>query len=238
MRGRSAEAKYSGQAIQGCAECRWVVTAVCTVGTGLSGPEEDHCLGVFVGCPPLQAKFLVRYQQNRLAPFVDVDQYCYADPDGGVVTAATVAPDVRRYAAGLTVTTPTVRTWPPNDLTLVNLRTFFGATAPGSGQVTVGGQGYSLRIAIAATRYAWSFGDGASLITSDPGAGPPDGAAHHTYTTAGTYPVTVAVEYGATYSVVTPFGTFGPEIVPGGAVRTLPAQSDLRVREAHAGLTG
>ncbi|MGH3744702.1 MAG: PKD domain-containing protein, partial [Mycobacteriales bacterium] len=139
---------------------------------------------------------------------------------------------------GLQVTPPTVRTWPPNGLTLVNLPTYFGATAPGSGQATVGGQGYSLRIAVAATTYDWSFGDGASLVTSDPGSGPPDGAAHHTYTAAGNYPVTVTIEYGATYSVVTPFGTFGPETVPGGAVRTLPAAAALRVREAQAGLTG
>lgn len=154
------------------------------------------------------------------------------------MTAATVAPDVRRYATGLQVATPTVRTWPPDDLTLVNLPTFFGATAPGSGQVNVGGQGYSLQIAVAATRYAWSFGDGTSLVTSDPGSGPPDGEARHTYTTAGSFPVAVTIEYGATYSVVTPFGTFGPQAVPGGAVRTLPAQAALRVREAHAGLTG
>lgn len=154
------------------------------------------------------------------------------------MTAATVAPDVRRYATGLQVAKPAFRTWPPNDVTLVNLPTFFGATAPGSGQVSVGGQGYNLRIAVAATRYAWSFGDGASLVTTDPGSGPPDGAVHHTYTTAGSYPVGVTIEYGATYSVVTPFGTFGPETVPGGPVRTLPAQAALRVREAHAGLTG
>lgn len=168
----------------------------------------------------------------------DVDQYCYADPDGGVVTAATVAPDVRRYAAGLQVTAPTLRTWPPNDLTLVNLPTFFAATAPGSGQATVGGQGYSLQIAVNATTYHWSFGDGTSLVTTDPGSGPPDGAAHHTYAAAGSYPVTATIEYGATYSVVTPFGTFGPETVPGGPVRTLPTGAVLRVREAHAGLTG
>jgi hypothetical protein len=186
----------------------------------------------------VESRFLVQFQATADSPLRDVDNYCYADPDGGVVTAATVAPDVRRYAAGLQVTKPTVRTWPPNDVTLVNLRTFFGARAPGSGQVTVGGQGYTLQIAVAATTYSWSFGDGASLITSDPGSGPPDGAAHHTYTRSGSFPVAVTIAYGATYSVVTPFGTFGPETVPGGAVRTLPAQAALRVREAHAGLTG
>ena len=50
--------------------------------------------------------------------------------------------------------------------------------------------------------------------------------------------MTVTVAYGATYSVVTPFGTIGPEVVPGGAVRTLPAAIPLQVREAYAGLTG
>lgn len=206
--------------------------------TGLAGPDGDHCSGAFVGCPAAETRFLVQFQPEPAVPLVDVDSYCYADPDGGVVTAATVAPDVRRYATGLRVTAPTLRTWPPHDLTLVNLATFFGATAPGSGQVTVGGQGYSLQIAVAATTYDWSFGDGSTLVTTDPGGGPPDGSAHHTYTAAGSYPVTVTIGYGATYSVVTPFGTFGPEAVPGGPVRTLPAQATLQVREAHAGLTG
>ncbi|HEX7355958.1 MAG TPA: PKD domain-containing protein [Mycobacteriales bacterium] len=149
-----------------------------------------------------------------------------------------MAPDVRRYAAGLQVTPPSLRTWPPNSATLVNLPTFFGATAPGSGRATVGGQGYTLQISVAATRYDWSFGDGATLVTNDPGAGPPDGSARHTYSAAGDYTVTARIEYGATYSVVTPFGTFGPQTVPGGPVRTLPALTTLHVREAHAGLVG
>ena len=148
-----------------------------------------------------------------------------------------MAPDVRKYATGLAVAKPSIRSWPPGDITLVNLPTYFSAQAQGSGQATVGGAGYSLRLAVAPQSYVWRWGDGSTLTTTDPGAGPPTGAVRHTYPAAGTDDVTVTVAYGATYSVVTPFGTFGPEIVPGGAVRTLPAAVGLQVRQAVAGLT-
>ncbi len=180
----------------------------------------------------------MQFAPNPASLLEPVDQYCYATPDGGVVDADKVAPDVRRYATQLTVATPTVRAWPPGAVTLVNLPTFFAASAQGSGQATVGGLGYSLQIAVSPQSYTWSFGDGSTLATTGPGGAPPTGSVRHTYAAEGSARVTVTVAYGATYSVVTPFGTIGPEIVPGGAVRTLPATAALQVREAYAGLTG
>ncbi len=118
----------------------------------------------------------------------------------------------------------------------MNLPTFFAVGAPGSGQATVGGQGYTLRIQVAASTYNWQFGDGAAVDTTDAGGPPPAGGVHHAYAQAGSDAVQVTVSYGATYTVITPYGDFGPQVVPGGAVRTLPAQLPLQVDEAHAGL--
>jgi hypothetical protein len=190
-----------------------------------------------VGCPGTDLRIDIQEQATTASTLEDVDTYCYKTPDGGAVDAATVAPDARRYATALAVAKPTIRSWPPGGVTLVHLPTYFAARAQGSGQATVGGAGYSLQLAVAPQSYVWHWGDGATLTTTDPGAGPPDGAVRHTYPQAGTDDVTVTVSYGATYRVVTPFGTFGPEVVPGGAVRTLPAADGIQVRQAIAGLT-
>lgn len=155
-----------------------------------------------------------------------------------MVSAATVAPDVRKYATALAVSTPTVRAWPPGGVTLVHLPTFFAASAAGSGQQTVGGAGYTLQLQVAASQYDWTFGDGSTVTTSDPGGPPPGGGVRHTYPRSGSVSVGVSVAYGATYSVVTPVGSIGPLPVAGGAVRTLPAALDLEIDPATAGLVG
>lgn len=121
---------------------------------------------------------------------------------------------------------------------MVNLPTYFSAQAPQSAAKDFGGQGYTMRLQVGAAQYAWSFGDGASLETTDPGSAPPDGSVHHAYLAAGQQAVTASVAYGATFTVVTPFGSIGPTPVAGGPVRTVPARMDLRVQEAYAGLTG
>lgn len=221
----------------GCGDCRWFVTTQCIRASGLSGPDGDHCAGIFVGCSADQLRFNLELE-TAAEPLHQVDTYCYAAPDGGVVTAATIAPDLRRYASQLTVATPTLETFPPDAVTLVNLPTYFAARAQSSDEATVGGQGYSLRLQVAASRYLWQFGDGSALATVDPGGPPPRGSVRHTYARMGSMPVGVTVQYEATYFVVTPFGEIGPEAVDGGPVESLPATVDLEVREAYAGLTG
>jgi hypothetical protein len=149
-----------------------------------------------------------------------------------------IATDARKYADQVKVTAPTIRSWPPNGATLVNLATYFSAQAPPSAAKDFGGQGYTMRLQVGAAQYVWTFGDGATLQTTDPGSAPPNGSVRHTYLAAGTRPVTASVVYGATFTVITPFGNIGPDPVAGGPVRTIPAQLNLRVQEAYASLTG
>jgi hypothetical protein len=236
--GRVAEARESASRPDGCAGCRWIISTVCLTQSGQAGPGGQHCTGIYVTCPGADIRVRVQFGATTESVPVDIDTYCYATPDGGIVDAATVMPRVRSYAETVAVTKPSIRAWPPGGSTLIGLQTFFAATAGRPAAATVGGEGYSLQLQVGAATYAWSFGDGAALGTTDEGGPPPTGPVQHAYSKAGSDNVTAIVSYDATYTVVTPYGSFGPQAVTGGPVRTLPAELTLHVREAHAGLTG
>jgi len=237
VRGRDAETHLS-IATEGCGNCSWAVLTVCQTNTGKSGPDASHCQGIYVGCRANEQRFQVLFSPSPGIPTRLVDSYCYAASDAGLVSGSMIAADARKYADQVQVTPPTLRSWPPGGATLVNLPTYFSAQAPQSAAKDFGGQGYTMRLQVGAAQYAWSFGDGASLETTDPGSAPPDGSVRHAYLAAGQQAVTASVAYGATFTVVTPFGSIGPTPVAGGPVRTVPARMDLRVQEAYASLTG
>lgn len=87
----------------------------------------------------------------------------------------------------------------PEYVGLTQLPTFFWAQ--GVGQVVkVNAEiaGYSITAEASPISYVWNFGDGTSATSASPGSssGP---AATHTYTEAGTYNVSVSVEYSGTF---------------------------------------
>jgi len=236
--GSSVPGKISAQH-GGCSGCQWSLTIRCSTGVGgHTGGFGDYCGGPLVGCKPAEKRFIVYFAPDPESPLQRISEYCYPDNDGGVISAATVTADARRYAGQLAVAKPGIRAWPPDGTTLVNLPTFFAVAAPGSGQHSFGGQGYTMQLQVQADGYDWSFGDGAGMHTTDPGSGPPSGSVRHTYAAARTVTVSVQVEYGATYTILTPGGRIGPLPVDGGPVRTVPAQTTLQVHEALATLTG
>jgi len=102
----------------------------------------------------------------------------------------------------------------------------------------IGAQGYYLRLTVLPVSYDWAFGDGATLHSVDPGEAPPSGDVRHAYLKGGTDAVTSLIQYGAEYTVITPFGAIGPLVVPGGPVRTVPVSKSLIVKSAEAGLDG
>jgi len=179
----------------------------------------------------------VLYAPDPATPLVQVDSYCFADGDAEVVTAASITPDARNYASQVGVAKPILKAWPPGGSTLVNLPTFFAVAGTSSAERDFGGEGYTMHLQVGASNYAWSFGDGVTLTSDEPGSAPPDGPIHHTYRSAGAVNVAVTVNYGATYSLITPFGTIGPLQVDGGPVKSLPATDGLQVKEAIATLT-
>lgn len=62
--------------------------------------------------------------------------------------------------------------------------------------------GTAVTITANPTSYAWDFGDGATLTTTDPGLPWPDGTLTHTYTRAGDYRLALTTTWSATYVVV------------------------------------
>lgn len=62
--------------------------------------------------------------------------------------------------------------------------------------------GFPVRVRATPSRYAWSFGDGASLgPTGDPGAAHPAGTLAHAYASPGDYRITLTTQYTGEYSV-------------------------------------
>jgi hypothetical protein len=169
------------------------------------------------------------------SPSTLISQYCRAD-SSGAVSEATVLPDIRRYLDQIAVAKPTISSWPQAH-SLVNLPTFFATSTAQPGDRTFGGVGYSMTLTVNPASYDWTFGDGATLSTTEPGAGPPDGVVRHTYQTHGTRQVELSIGYGATYSIVTPGGSIGPLEVPGEPVRSGPSVWNLTVDESLATLT-
>lgn len=87
----------------------------------------------------------------------------------------------------------------PEHVGLTQLPTFFWAQGVGQTvEVKAEIDGYSITAEASPISYVWNFGDGTSATSASPGSssGP---AATHTYTEAGTYNVSVSVEYSGTF---------------------------------------
>ena len=91
--------------------------------------------------------------------------------------------------------------------------------------------GTPVRVRATPTSYDWTFRDGHTLHTTDPGAPYPDLRTPHTYTTTGTMTLTLATTYTGEYAL--PNGPWIP--IPGTATVTSPTQP-LTVIAAHAEL--
>jgi hypothetical protein len=91
--------------------------------------------------------------------------------------------------------------------------------------------GTPVRVRATPTSYDWTFGDGHTLHTTDPGAPYPDLRTPHTYTTPGTMTLTLATTYTGEYAL--PGGPWIP--IDGTATVTSPTQP-LTVIAARAEL--
>lgn len=222
----------------GCGGCTWLIFRQCSDGVpGVASPEGTNCQGPDVSCGPAEARNWIYFSPDPGTPRKVVASYCYLPTQSELISADTVVPDARKYADQVSVDKPKIHTWPPGNKTLVNLPTFVAISATDSASSNFGGQGYTMRLRVAAAEYLWDFGDGATIRSNGPGGPPPEGPVHHTYRQSGPETITATVEYGATYSLVTPFGTIGPLEVPGGPVRSLPVSENVLVQESIATLT-
>lgn len=157
---------------------------------------------------------------------------CLTAPDEeelAVITPAMVRREMRRLAwpaAELEIQ-------PPDGQTLVNFDTnfFTDHTRPVTRTITLLGQ----RVTIEATpvEYHWHFGDGATRVTTSPGAPYPDLGVTHPYADTGTVHPRVDTTYRGRYRI----NTDSWQAVPGSL--TVQGETvDLRIRSATPHLVG
>lgn len=137
-------------------------------------------------------------------PFTEIGKpsdvtFCqqYAEPTTPVLTVGLI----RTAFAELRLPAGELVIQPPDGLTLVNFDTNFYTTStePISRTVTLLGR----RVTLEATpsTFLWTFGDGESLTTSDPGAPYPQLRVTHNYLRKGTYRPSLATTYTGRYRV-------------------------------------
>jgi hypothetical protein len=182
-----------------------------TLGSGSCGANMPHCkLLVDGGAPGQQPPVAYAYQRQDpgTTGWVTVGFWC---PQSQVPTqvpnAATVRDQVLRLLPRVAIGTT------GSPATLVNLQTVLWAATVARrslGRVTIVGQPVWLRIALA--HATWTFGDGTSEVTDDPGkAYDPDGDPcaqvmcpdyyGHVYRATGHVTISLRVSWQATYSL-------------------------------------
>lgn len=90
--------------------------------------------------------------------------------------------------------------------------------------------GTTVTITATPTSYAWDFGDGVTLTTTDPGRPWPDGTLTHAYTRTGDYRIALTTTWSAVYTVGN-----DPTVrdVPGTATTTSTAPLSATERRSH-----
>lgn len=121
----------------------------------------------------------------------------YAEP----ATPALTTGHVRRAFAELKLPAGEMVVQPPDGLTLVNFDTNFYTTTIEPITRTVRLLGRRVTLEATPSRYTWTFGDGQSLTTTDPGAPYPRLTITHNYLRTGTYRPALATTYTGRFRV-------------------------------------
>ena len=125
-----------------------------------------------------------------------------------------------------------VNVQPPNLRTLVNVPTnVFVSAAVTRLDTTL--LGLPVRVRATPVRFHWTFGDGRSLVTEDPGAAYPDLRTTHTYSQPGTRQLGLTTTYTGEYSVAG-----GPWVPIDGVAQVVSAPVTLTVLAAESQLIG
>lgn len=154
-----------------------------------------------IDCPDGQERVEALFRQTRTAaggwsdPEIVAEEQCQSP-----VTAQDLATEAARAFAALTLTPGAVHVQPPDGWTLVNLGTItYTEDRPQEFATTLLGVPVTLRATPA--RYAWSFGDGTTVTTTDPGAPYPRHTVQHAYATPGTATITLTTTFAGHYRV-------------------------------------
>ncbi|WP_145725490.1 PKD domain-containing protein [Nocardioides sp. J9] len=125
----------------------------------------------------------------------------FCQEDDEPETATLTVGMIRRAFAELKLPAGEMVVQPPDGLTLVNFDTNFYTTTIEPITRTVRLLGRQVTLEATPSRYTWTFGDGQSLTTTDPGAPYPRLTITHNYLRTGTYRPTLATTYTGRFRV-------------------------------------
>lgn len=225
-------------AAPGCPGCVWTVTYVCDV--RVDTDSQGQCSGGSNRCGDAQQ--LVRVELTVGGVFDSSYQFC--PPPGAPPRPISLSQVVDRLLADgqrrSQAPAPQVRFQPAGGA-ITQLPTYFAveddSRAPTTFHVMIPeAPQVVLDVTVTPTSWRWDFGDGHSLVTSDPGGDYPDGRVTHTYTRRGTVTVSTATTSAVTQTVRTPDGALPAQTA---AASVSPATlTTLPVREGRAVLVG
>jgi hypothetical protein len=220
------DASFSGPGISRasiatCPDCEWLLTTICKGGPG------GGCHGID-SCPPDHRRMLVFLRHAGEADYTQVGSYCMGR-DGPV----TVGEMAYRLRDVVVERVPAVHwSYQPAGGAVVNLPAVFSSGQP----ARLGTRRFDLigfRIILnAQPRWEWSWGDGTTSATDQPGGSWPDVSVSHTYRAPGRVAVALTTSWSGWFTVdgMGPFPTGGTAVLQQSGPWVLP------VREARAHL--
>lgn len=228
----------------GCEGCDWTLVVDCDL--------NEYDSDTFVTCNPAACPdgttYRIYLQRPTDANPAYVDSVCLG-ATRRIVTAADLDADLARYLKDLRPPQPVIAVQ-PEERAVTGLATYFAATGAETGNatlnVTTAAGPATLRMDIAASRYVWTFGDGARCETRSPGGrydgGPAaercDDRVAHVYAAARDATVTLTATWGGTYTFDVGYGPVGPLAIPGDGVTGPATTRTVTVRNAGAQLVG
>lgn len=208
-----------------CEGCRWALLPMCR-GDGHAGGV--NCGPAARSCPPGEFRRIVMLLRPGGSVWEVIGLVCLSP------TGPTTVDDVAHQLHDVVIEeVPPLRArFQPEGGTLVQLPAIFDSGQPrrlGVREFSLVGFDIVLR---GEASWTWQFGDGASLVTREPGGGWPDDSVSHVYEHSGAYGVLVTSEWRAWFTV----DGMGPFAVGGDPVTQTSGPLDLAVRSARAEL--
>jgi hypothetical protein len=176
-----------------CTACEWVLTDPCLVDTPNGRPQICGITGN--PCPPPSLYQRVWFRDGPTMAWDPIGLTCTK------TTTLTPVRDVQNLISIRDVRLPGLRPRAqPSGRAFAGLPVWFASNQPRIVNATVSVLGWDVDLQAAPT-WSWTYGDGATLATTDPGGRYPLGGIHHIYRSVGKVRVTAIAMWSAQWSV-------------------------------------